>query len=262
VAIDLKQEFAAWREKHARPAWKPACVEGDQPSGAAHGQFGGLPLLGPEETWPRCQSCRAPMQFLLQLPLDTLPMPVRGEGMLQLFYCSQDGVAGCETWEPFSGTQQIRISGNCTVQAQRPKGLEPLPLRVVQGWTEFVDYPHTAEHARLGLQREYVSKRKLFAAPTQKVTISCPELGIVHRDLDIGAPGQIADAQDGDKLGGWPYWAQGIDYPQCPQCMGTMEYVMQIDSEDNVPFMFGDGGCAHISQCPTHPQVLAFAWAC
>ena len=41
-----------------------------------------------------------------------------------------------------------------------------------------------------------------------------------------------------------------------------MDLVFQLDSEKNVPFMFGDAGVGHITQCPTHKDVVAFTWAC
>ena len=42
----------------------------------------------------------------------------------------------------------------------------------------------------------------------------------------------------------------------------TIAVALQLDSNDNVPHMFGDVGCGHIMQCPDHPDVLTFAWAC
>jgi hypothetical protein len=41
-----------------------------------------------------------------------------------------------------------------------------------------------------------------------------------------------------------------------------MGHVFQVDSEDHVPFMFGDAGCGHVTQCPDHKEVVAFGWAC
>jgi hypothetical protein len=55
---------------------------------------------------------------------------------------------------------------------------------------------------------------------------------------------------------------QRVEYPNWPTCDARMGLVLQIDSEDNVPHMFGDVGCGHITQCPNHPEVLAFGWAC
>jgi uncharacterized protein YwqG len=66
----------------------------------------------------------------------------------------------------------------------------------------------------------------------------------------------------GDKLLGWPAWIQGIEYPECPDCGDSMKLIFQIDSEDNLDYMFGDVGCAHITQCEKHPHRLAIAWAC
>jgi len=41
-----------------------------------------------------------------------------------------------------------------------------------------------------------------------------------------------------------------------------MQFVFQIDSNDNLPIILGDRGCGHITQCPEHKQILTFSWAC
>jgi hypothetical protein len=66
----------------------------------------------------------------------------------------------------------------------------------------------------------------------------------------------------GDKLASWPAWIQNVEYPNCPRCARRMAHLFQVDSEHNVPFMFGDAGCGHITQCPEHKEVVAFGWAC
>ncbi len=66
----------------------------------------------------------------------------------------------------------------------------------------------------------------------------------------------------GDTLLGWPHWIQGVEYPECPKCKARMEHVFQIDSEKNLPLMWGDMGIAHVTRCPTHREVLALGWAC
>jgi uncharacterized protein YwqG len=78
----------------------------------------------------------------------------------------------------------------------------------------------------------------------------------------MSIPEAISIAKNGDKLGGWPYWIQGAEYPDCPECGARMEVVFQLDSNNNLPFMFGDVGCGHITQCPRHKDVVTFAWAC
>lgn len=68
--------------------------------------------------------------------------------------------------------------------------------------------------------------------------------------------------RQGEKLLGWPLWVQGIEYPKCPQCGTRMKLLFQVDSNQNIPYDFGDAGVGHISQCPDDPTELAFGWAC
>jgi hypothetical protein len=39
-----------------------------------------------------------------------------------------------------------------------------------------------------------------------------------------------------------------------------MQLVFQ-HTGDKLPFMFGDSGIGHITQCPEHKEFLAFGWA-
>jgi uncharacterized protein YwqG len=55
---------------------------------------------------------------------------------------------------------------------------------------------------------------------------------------------------------------QGVAYPNCPRCNTRMQFLFQIDSEQNIPYMFGDCGVCHLTICPTHRDVLAFGWSC
>ena len=254
MTIDLRASFGAWRARHARRAWKPGCVDG-----AAHeARFGGAPLLAADEPWPSCEGCRRPMQFFVQLPLASLPagFAVRGEGLLQLFLCARDD-GRCETWRPFSGTHVVRLLTGPASAVSHPLGLAPFPARSVERWTELLDYPHPEEHQALGLAYEY-------DFPNMRVSVACADLGVELRDLDIelDVAETIADAARGDKLGGWPAWVQRAEYPACPRCGRRMDLVLQLASEDNLPYMFGDVGRGHITQCADHPQVLAFGWAC
>ncbi|HEU4408020.1 MAG TPA: DUF1963 domain-containing protein [Polyangiaceae bacterium] len=254
-ADEIRRRFRPWREKHARPAWRPV-ARGDDRPGASH--FGGSPRLAAGEAWPACKGCRRPLQFFLQLDLAACPPPFarRGGGLLQLFYCSRDD-GDCETWAPFSGTHLVRVLAEPGQIVRQPKGLEPFAARAVEGWREFTDYPQPSEHEALGLRYDYDFGKNLVSA-------RCDELGLalVDADIDLGVAEAIAAAEAGDKLGGWPAWVQGVEYPSCPKCKRTMQLLLQVDSEDNVPHMFGDVGCGHITRCPEHPDVLAFGWAC
>jgi hypothetical protein len=254
MSVDLSKTFAGWRQQHARRSWKPVCGSAGR---VARGQFGGSPLMIAGERWPICDACHAPMQFFLQLSIADMPpaFGARGEGQLQMFYCSKDA-GKCETWSAFSGTHLVRLLSQPATTAPHPAGLKPLPMRTIEGWRELLDYPNPQEHRELGIEYEYHSQYT-------RTNVSCRALGIDLRDLeDDDVAEAISTAEAGDKLGGWPHWIQGIEYPSCPRCKRRMELVFQLASEDNLPYMFGDVGIGHITQCPEHADVLTFAWAC
>jgi hypothetical protein len=248
--------LAPWRAQNTRPAWKPSTVTA--PLGT-RSWFGGAPLMVPNEPWPACSKCQHPMQFLLQLDLSTLPnrrqLPAR-EGLIQLFYCSRSS-GSCDEWDAFSGAQLARLLPGPLQQASGQAQVPPLPQAWIARWDELADLPSHEDHGAAGLAVTYDFKARLMS-------IAAPEFG-VHFErvpLDVDCTRITGDAATGDKLGGWPHWIQGNEYPLCPTCGTQMVLVFQLDSEDNLPIMFGDTGIGHITQCPEHPEVLAFAWAC
>lgn len=251
---EIKHHFALWRARNERPAWRPITGDGESDS-----YFGGDPTRIAEHHWPVCRQCSKPMQFFLQLNLGSIPrefdVPLRN-GLLQLFYCSSDDGA-CETWDPFSGTHHVVIQNEDVMNTLRPSGLEPLAKTSIVGWERFIDLPHPEEHERLGLNYRYDFDKNV-------VSVKCedPKIELKDIDIDLNVAESISDAEAGDKLGGWPFWVQSAEYPDCPQCGSQMNLLLQIDSQDNLPYMFGDLGCAHITQCYKHPDVLAFGWAC
>ncbi len=219
-------------ESHKCRAWKPVTQEGD--GSILSSKFSGIPWLAKGEAWPLCQCCGRELTFFLQLSLESLPNELQGkfgEGLLQMFYCPH-----CDDWKPFSVGHLVRLLqpqniGNTSTILPATT----LPAKKIIAWEAFDDYPTYDE----------------------------------WDDLDI--PVQISDrvaeaAQDmltkeGDKLAGWPYWLQSVEYPSCLKCNKQMQFVFQLDSNDNLGFMFGDAGCGHITQCPEHKDVLAFGWA-
>jgi hypothetical protein len=196
----------------------------------------------------------------VQLDLAGLPKELQGRhgsGLLQLFYCVRSDCQGQGGWEPFADDlSRVRIVQGSGAAGPAPKGVEIFPAFRIVGWKSFDDYPHPGEHEGLGLRRTYD-----FKAKTVRVVCASPSLDVVSSEMD-GLAEAIANAQPKDKLSGWPAWVQGVEYPSCPRCEKTMQLVLQLDSEDHVPFMWGDAGCAHITQCAEHKDVVAFGWAC
>jgi uncharacterized protein YwqG len=265
---EIAAAFEPWLRLHRRDSWRPLTEEST--GSGRRSQFGGVPLLGIGEPWPVCTGCRRPMQLFLQLDLASLPEsgPLRGErGILQLFYCVPDpeseDLCECdlEMWQPFSLGKLARVLDIDTHGAASPAIPErfvPFPGRIVTNWERFDDYPSVVEHEELGISYEYD-----FQTSQPLTTVEWREGGVrFERVLPSDVEEAISSAAEKDKLGGWPMWVQGIEYPRCPQCNQVMSYLFQIDSEDQVPHMFGDAGCGHLTRCDRHPEVLGFGWAC
>jgi uncharacterized protein YwqG len=253
---DILRISQPWRQQHLRTAWRPKSDD----AGASRSWFGGEPLVEAGFEWPVCASCSKPMSFFVQLDLAALPAefdaPIR-EGLLQMFYCSSDD-GSCETWAPFSGTHAIRIApiGAQQVRAA-PATTTTFPRTTITGWDAIEDGPHPEDFGQLGLTIDYDFESK-------RCSVRCSDPPFEMHDLDISldVAEMLSNTGTGDKLGGWPSWVQGAEYPSCPDCSIAMTLMLQIDSEDNLPYMFGDMGCGHLTQCRTHPHRLAFGWAC
>jgi uncharacterized protein YwqG len=202
------------------------------------------------------------MQFFLQINLDKLPSELNGKfgsGLLQFFYCTRDDCQGMGGWSPFenemSMVRVLKPEGEASYEHIDPQVLQ-FPAKKIVSWQQFNDFPHPEEHGDLGLQYTYDFK-------ANKVKVICNELNFDSGWLfDPELAENISLSKNGDKLSGWPYWIQGAEYPSCPKCSKRMELLFQVDSEDNVPFMWGDCGCGHITQCPEHKDVVGFGWAC
>jgi len=234
-------------EKHKRPAFKPVVKDGDGPLQAS--KFSGAAWLSEKEEWPVCPSCNRPMQLFIQLDLESIPAEIKGEfgqGILQLFYCT--GMEPqCEVdatgWEPYSKCSLARVvkpAGKARAP-MLPDLEDRFPAKSIVGWEMSDDFPGLEEYELLGIKTDDTKLEEIIER--------------IKTDTWKG-PGI------GDKLGGYPFWVQGIEYPECRKCGKKMRLLFQLDSEDNLPYMYGDSGVAHITQCPVHKDVVAFGWAC
>jgi hypothetical protein len=67
---------------------------------------GGVPLVPAGFVWPRCRTCRGPMQFLTQVALRDVDPADRGQ--LAVFMC-QNRPGGCEEWSATSGGNRAYV---------------------------------------------------------------------------------------------------------------------------------------------------------
>jgi uncharacterized protein YwqG len=257
---EIVRKLEPWLARHRRPAWQPVVEDGDGPPTAS--KFCGTPWVGPDAVWPDCGHCQKPLTLFLQLDLGDLPEELGrrfGTGLLQLFYCTRDECQGYGGWEPFADDlSRVRVVQPTSpgLEASVPRRAGRFPAKRIVGWKRFLDLPHLEEHGELGVKWVYDPEART-------VRLVCEELGLVFDDIEEDPLAeQIGNSEPGDKLAGWPAWVQSVEYPDCPRCGRRMIHVFQVDSRDHVPFMFGDAGCGHVTQCPEHQEVVAFGWAC
>jgi hypothetical protein len=251
----IVKSLEPWLKRHQRWAWKPIIRKGDGPTVAS--KFGGAPWLGDQESWPLCGHCNGPMHLFVQINLEKLPSDLLGKyghGLLQFFHCLQDDcLYGKYCQDPFTPCMLVRVVEPSETDRlpQIPKyndrpGFSP---RMITGWKKVADFPGAAEFPELGLTYE-------------NGKLECAELDFVDENVAIEDFLRLHRCLAGDKLGGWPNWVQvHTSYPKCPRCMNRMDTVVfQVGADDNIPFMFADGGYGPILQCPVHMDVLGFSW--
>ncbi len=228
--------------KHKRVAYIPQVEENNTAQNDTQSKLGGLPYLRHENDWPTCPNCKQHLQLFLQLNLKTIPEKA-SDGLVQVFYCTNHEKE-CETelegFFPFSEAHCCRLIRSKEKSSQFiPGDIEIFKEKIIKGWEAKDDYPHYEEWFDLGLEDEIDD-----------------DVFEYMEENEIGTPLQ------GDKLFGWPYWVQSVEYPNDRETGSLMGLLFQLDSEDHIPFMFGDMGTGHVTQSPDNENELAFGWAC
>lgn len=235
MSEDIWKNIQETIQEYGNNSWKP--ITSTKNENNVVSKFCGQPLLNNKHLLPECGNCKDPMQLFVQLDSRELNEISIGEGILQVFFCTNED-SECDTYEPISQCSCARflpIDKEYSTLNNSANDSVNFPEKFIEGWSENFDYPRADELEMLGC--------KLSDDEGQMI-------------WDKGFP------LEGDKLAGWPMWIQSIEYPTCPTCSDKMGSIFQIDSEDNVPYMFGDGGIAHIMQCKTHKEHVAISWAC
>lgn len=130
------------------------------------------------------------------------------------------------------------------------------PPRQIVGWQEMGDYPDWGEAVLLqGIQfSDDEFKIILNSANINEDEIEDLSYVSTLADIDEQRSEQrwvINNFMDntrmrpleGDKLAGYPYWVQDVEYPNCPICNRMMDrYIFEFASDDNIPYLWGDVG--------------------
>lgn len=230
-------------EVYKRSTWMPVVDEDEEELLAS--KIGGQPYIPEGEAHPVCPNCKKELTLFLQLNPQTLPegtdLDLERDKLIQLFYCTSQQPhceVECEAYFPFSKSVLARSlplpSSAPAVSA--PAAGRQFEEKLITDWLRYDDYPDWHEMQSGG------------------ANLSESEIEVLENS-ESGIP------KAADKLGGWPYWIQGVEYPDCPECGIQMQMIFQLDSEHHLPYMFGDSGIAHLHQCRLHKNILAFGWA-
>lgn len=68
-------------------------------------RIGGHPLLPAKTRWPKCKTCKDPMQFVAQVRMASLGKELP-DGLL-LVFCCQNNPGECASWSPTSGCNAV-----------------------------------------------------------------------------------------------------------------------------------------------------------
>jgi hypothetical protein len=241
---EIEKAFSKSIEKlneFKRTAYIPI-TESKKASFSYKSKFGGLPYLRDENDWPVCPNCKKNMQLFVQLNLNELPVQ-KENSLAQLFYCTTSEPlceSDMEAFFPFSKSVECRIIEIGSVSAQiEPSIDELLEEKQITKWTPKDDYPHFEEYDQLGIELELED-----------------DVYELMEEREIGLP------IEQDKLFGWPYWVQSVEYPFDRKTETQMELLFQLSSKNNLPYMFGDAGIGHLTQSPDNKEELGFGWAC
>lgn len=254
---DALEALRALLSPLVRPTWTPVVGEplplDDELHATGSSTIGGRPLLGEGEPWPACGECRAPMPLAVQLARGGLPAEARprfpdGATHLQLFYCTHGSCGAIDPAGPDSKNKLLRFVAGGAPAAEVPALDAPVVARPITGWERRQETPDGDDVE--GLEGEVESDRWRLADR-------------LRDGLADDEEAALAGPRHGEKLLGWPAWAQGAEWEACPRCGARMELLLQVDADDGpLETLFAADGLGHVMQCAAHLDALRFRWAC
>lgn len=233
---------------YSRRCWFPITEHGD--GDVYCSKFSGIPYLKKDEVWPVCDVCNNQMQLFFQLNFDSLPEELKvqfGSGLLQFFCCTN-----------FSNNDAC---GKYDIEYQNNILIPPYEKAKTKCVRIIRDTSYPVKNVPFSKPKVEFEPKRIIGWESKEDTPDFSELLLLDKNYQK-AGFENKNALFGDKLLGWPAWIQGVRYPGCPICNRKMRHLFQIDSEDNLNYMWGDAGVGYISQCETHRDEVIFRWDC
>lgn len=132
------------------------------------------------------------------------------------------------------------------------------------GWEEQILF---YKHDKSGMPDAINVKENLCDPEFPSAPLKETEVSIVHtperwKFQDWG----LSNSRENlNRIGGYPTWVQGAEYPSCPSCNRTMVFCAQLDSEllteDGEEWLWGSGGICYLFWCD-NCRVSGSLWQC
>jgi hypothetical protein len=242
-----------------RTAWKPIVKFGED-NCSYTSKFGGVPCLQTGENWPTCSKCKNPMRFFFQIDSQDFYRHENclfGDGILQFFFCSSIRCQEQSTYgssSPFNPRQLVRVldRNHLNYRVDLPEMSGPFPNgwrvnnyffspSIIIGWKPNNDYPNFIERAWIGF--DFNNYDDDFEKDDDE------EYNMAH---ELCYPKF--------KLFGWPDWSNSRESPKCPICEGDMNFLLQLPSNDCLPYSWDAEDNGYIFHCPHHLEQITFIW--
>lgn len=175
-------------------------------------QYFGSPWMPHDAEWPECEG--KPMQFVMQLDLSKLPqhdderakLPLPKSGYLTLF------LDGTVYDEDGADSHVVIYPANVRGWHRRRPHTEPaIAPRYIRNWRPMVDHTH---HEDIDETIPFTDLLEVTSSTTEGMVLTAHghketekeviTMGLYYEHHNFGC----------DKLGGWPTWEQGPEWPE------------------------------------------------
>ena len=231
VESRVSQAMAELMEKAPKP--KVALVpifNYDKPTQAPISQYFGQPWMPSDVDWPLYED--TPMDFVLQIDLGSLPgsegvtTSLPSTGLLTLFVAR-------ETYDPEGGDNHVVIYPTDVPgdRRQRPDDEAPLEARYIDKWVPVLD--HVTREDLDEDEVPFIDILEITSSTTIGEVLTTDGEEVPMKDAITAGASYLHHNFECDKLGGWPAWKQGPEWPEDSDG-NRMDMVYQVSSDDGM----------------------------